>query len=36
MKRFIILIALVLALANISFAQNDVTKFMGIPVDGSK
>ena len=36
MNRFIILIALVLALANISFAQNDVTKFMGIPVDGSK
>ena len=36
MKRFIILIVLVLALANISFAQNDVTKFMGIPVDGTK
>ena len=36
MKRFFVLIALVLALANISYAQNDVTKFMGIPVDGSK
>lgn len=36
MKRFFILIALVLALVNISYAQNDVTKFMGIPVDGSK
>lgn len=36
MKRFFILIALVLALVNISYAQNDVTKFMGIPVDGTK
>lgn len=36
MKRFFIFIALVLALVNISYAQSDVTKFMGIPVDGSK
>ena len=36
MKRFFIFISLVLALVNISYAQNNVTKFMGIPVDGSK
>lgn len=36
MKRFFIFIALVLTLANISYAQNDVTTFMGIPVDGTK
>ena len=36
MKKFIIFIVLVIALTNISYAQNDVTKFMGIPVDGSK
>ena len=36
MKRFFIFIALALALVKISYAQNDVTKFMGIPVDGSK
>ena len=36
MKRFFIFIALVLALVNSSYAQEDVTKFMGIPVDGSK
>lgn len=36
MKRFFIFIALTLALVNISYAQSDVTKFMGIPVDGSK
>lgn len=36
MKRFFIFIALVLALVNISYAQNDVTTFMGIPVDGTK
>ena len=36
MKRFFIIIALSFVLVNISYAQNDVTKFMGIPVDGSK
>lgn len=36
MKKIIIFIVLVIALTNISYAQNDVTKFMGIPVDGSK
>lgn len=36
MKRFLIFIVLTLALANISYAQNDVTTFMGIPVDGTK
>ena len=36
MKRFFVLIVTMFALANISYAQNDVTKFMGIPVDGTK
>ena len=36
MKRFLISIVLTLALANISYAQNDVTTFMGISVDGTK
>ena len=36
MKRFFIFITLTLALVNISYAQEDVTTFMGIPVDGSK
>lgn len=36
MKRFFVLITLALALTNIFYAQNDVTKFMGIPVDGTK
>lgn len=36
MKRFFIFIALVLALVNISYAQEDVTTFMGISVDGTK
>lgn len=40
MKRFFIFIALTLALVNISYAQEDVqedvTTFMGIPIDGTK
>lgn len=36
MKRFFIFIALALVLVNISYAQNDVTTFMGIPIDGTK
>lgn len=40
MKRFFIFIALALALVNISYAQEDiqedVTTFMGIPIDGTK
>lgn len=36
MKRFFIFIALALALVNVSYAQEDVTTFMGIPIDGTK
>ena len=36
MKSFFIFIVLTLILANVSYAQNDVTTFMGIPVDGAK
>lgn len=36
MKRIFIFIVLALALVNISYAQKDITKFMGIPVDGNK
>lgn len=36
MKRFFVFIAFVFAIVNISYAQNDVTKFMGIPIDGTK
>lgn len=36
MRRFFILIVLISALFNASYAQNDVTTFLGIPVDGYK
>ncbi len=36
MKRIAIFIVLAIGLVKISYAQNDVTKFMGIPVDGNK
>ena len=36
MKRFFVLIVTMFALANIVYAQNDVTTFMGIPIDGTK
>ncbi|MBR2457412.1 MAG: hypothetical protein IKB31_09730 [Bacteroidaceae bacterium] len=36
MRRFFILIILITTLFNASYAQNDVTTFLGIPVDGYK